>query len=260
MSKMSILEFHLVTPNLDLKAHEVSWDSKVFGNPVMEIYHFNVFNISNAFNDFSQYLLWVKEQHIGMISCRLQHQNLIESMLLESSGFRFIEMVLHPYINNLQEFEITVDPLKILPAIDTDIEKLQSIAERAFFFERFYMDHRLDKNIASKRYCNWVKNTLSHRKQLLLKVINANRLVGFFIVEEIAPLTIYWHLTAIDPEFQGMGYGRQAWLSMMQFFKLKGFKSIETTISARNIRVLNLYAQIGFRFKPPQMTFHWLKS
>jgi len=38
-----------------------------------------------------------------------------------------------------------------------------------------------------------------------------------------------------------------------------GAQRVRTCIVARNHRVLNLYAGLGFRFPPPQMTFHWVK-
>jgi hypothetical protein len=46
---------------------------------------------------------------------------------------------------------------------------------------------------------------------------------------------------------------------MLQRHRNEGAAVITTTISARNVRVLNLYSKLGARFLPPEMTFHWLK-
>jgi RimJ/RimL family protein N-acetyltransferase len=70
----------------------------------------------------------------------------------------------------------------------------------------------------------------------------------------------YWHLTAIAPAFQGRGYGKRVWREMLHFHQREGMKQIATTIAARNTPVLNLYASLGFRFQPPEITLHWLRD
>jgi hypothetical protein len=42
--------------------------------------------------------------------------------------------------------------------------------------------------------------------------------------------------------------------------KISKCEAVTTTISSRNTRVLNLYAKLGFRFMPPEITFHWLSD
>jgi RimJ/RimL family protein N-acetyltransferase len=41
--------------------------------------------------------------------------------------------------------------------------------------------------------------------------------------------------------------------------KRAGAKRVRTSVVARNNRVLNLYARLGFRFSQPKMTFHWVR-
>jgi RimJ/RimL family protein N-acetyltransferase len=36
-----------------------------------------------------------------------------------------------------------------------------------------------------------------------------------------------------------------------------GCDSVSTTVAVRNVRVINLYAKLAFRFRAPAMTFHW---
>jgi RimJ/RimL family protein N-acetyltransferase len=43
---------------------------------------------------------------------------------------------------------------------------------------------------------------------------------------------------------------------MMLLQRDNGMRAIETTISAHNTPVMNLYARLGFRFEDAQMTFH----
>jgi len=194
-----------------------------------------------------------------MISCRLPHHKLSESALLERNNFRFIEMVLHPTILNLQEIHIEDQCLLISPIDEVDKPLISGIATKAFSYERFHVDPYLNPNIGNTRYRQWVENSKSSDTQQLLKATLDGKIIGFFLVEYRDNL-VYWHLTAISPEYQGRGLGARVWFSMMAQHKRDGFQKILTTISARNTPVLNLYSKLNFRFNPPEMTFHWVKQ
>jgi hypothetical protein len=43
---------------------------------------------------------------------------------------------------------------------------------------------------------------------------------------------------------------------MIALNRQQGARIIETTISARNTAIVNLYVALRFRFLPPLMTFH----
>jgi len=47
---------------------------------------------------------------------------------------------------------------------------------------------------------------------------------------------------------------------MMQFAREAGATEVRSSVVARNVRALNLYASLGFRLDPPTMTFHWLRA
>ena len=65
-------------------------------------------------------------------------------------------------------------------------------------------------------------------------------------------------INAVAPGAQGQGYGWRAWQAMLAQAHLEGAERVRTAIVARNHRVLNLYARLGFRFPAPLMTFHWV--
>jgi ribosomal protein S18 acetylase RimI-like enzyme len=71
---------------------------------------------------------------------------------------------------------------------------------------------------------------------------------------------VYWHLTAVAPQCQGQGYGWRVWRAMLAHHARGGVRSVRTTITAGNVPVLNLYSKLGFRFLPPETTFHWLRE
>lgn len=259
MGERSKLKFTLFTEAIKLVAEEAIWDTAIFESPVVQVNEIKILQQQGAGTDYIKFKKWLDEERVKIVSCRLLHDQLIESMLLESNDFRFIEMVLHPRIERLQEITIESDTLQIFPALADDLPALQNIAERAFIHDRYHMDPRLDPQYGNERYSQWVKNTLEHPTQSLIKVMDAERLVGFFIFEKKPDNSIYWHLTAVSPEWQGSGYGKRVWKAMLRHHQAERYNVVTTTISARNNIVLNLYSKLGFYFLPPEITFHLVR-
>lgn len=247
------------SPTLDLEARGISWDSELLGCPVAEIISMRADGLAESQNEFDRFQDWLQENGYGMVSCRLPHQKLIESALLEKNRFRFVEMVLHPELGNLQKIDVNAHGIEIGLAGPEDVPAIAVIAETAFEFERFHIDPFLNVEIANARYKRWVESSAGSKTQILLKARLNGRIIGFFLVE-YENRQVYWHLTAITPELKGRGLGVRVWKAMMRQHQKDGMHSILTTISARNVPVLNLYSKLNFRFQPPEMTFHWVNQ
>ncbi|MBK1656434.1 GNAT family N-acetyltransferase [Allochromatium vinosum] len=246
------------TANLWLEWSEAWWDSAIFGNPVLQIVQLEI-RATNASQDFT--LFEHERDALGcvLVSCRLPHERLQESMLLEAHAFRFIEMVYQPYLDRLPDrMPAESERLQSVLAQPEDLPAVLVIAGSAFRTERFCMDPRLDPDLSDSRYRQWVSSSLNHPSQRLYVIRDQSRLVAFFVTEMQPDGSCYWHLTAVAPDCQGQGYGRRAWLTMLHQAQEQGAVRVQTCIAARNHRVLNLYARLGFRFPPPLMTFHWV--
>ncbi|MGJ0507548.1 MAG: GNAT family N-acetyltransferase [Methylocystis sp.] len=251
--------FSLSRDGFVLEARLAPWDADAFGFPVAQITRIDVKASERAEKEYGAFQSWVSANDVRIVSCRLSHERLAASMFLEDRGFRFIEMVLHPQFEALQKRNLPDEALAVVPALDRDLPALQAIAEQAFRHERYHMDPRLDPRLADKRYGRWVRASFNHPTQQLLKIVDGQQIIGVFVVEMDRGSRVHWHLTAIAPDFQGKGYGRRTWLSMLRYHRDKGAIMITTTISARNVRVLNLYSRLSARFLPPEMTFHWVR-
>lgn len=250
----------LETGALSLDYFQVPWDSDIFGFPVAQIAEMRVLLPAQARADLATFQAWLEQESIQLASCRLAHDQLNESMLLEQAGFRFVEMVLHPHLADLQGFPCAPQGLRVELAGSTDLPAIEEIAAQAFGHERFHADPRLDSALADRRYLVWVRNSHGHPSQRLYKIRDGADLIAFFVTEAQPDGLCYWHLTAISPAFQGRGYGKRVWREMLHFHQREGMARIGTTIAARNTPVLNLYASLGFRFRPPEMTLHWLRD
>lgn len=250
----------LDTPRLRLSWSEAPWDTAIFGYPVLQIGAIEV-RADGAEGDFAPYERARDACGSDLASCRLAHGQLRESMLLEARGFRFIEMVYQPELDALPErFPLADTGLAITAGRESDLPELLDIAGTAFRNERFHVDPRLPLHLGDLRYQNWVRSTLGHPRQRLHVLREGGEIVAFFVTEKQDDGTCYWHLNAVAPKAQGRGIGRRAWQAMAAAARAEGAARVRTSIVARNHRVLNLYARLGFSFPPPAMTFHWVRA
>lgn len=250
----------LSTSSLKMTWAAAPWDQIVCGFPVLHISALEVHSGGGA--DGMQAFEQERDRlGAGLVSCRLPHECMTESMLLEDHGFRFIEMLYAPELNlSALETNEHVARLAVSRALDDDLPALMDIARTSFHNERFKMDHRLDPDVSDQRFQNWVASSHRHATQELYVVREGARRIAFFVTELLSDGTCYWHLNAVAPDAQGQGYGRRVWVSMLDHASSAGAWRVRTSIVARNHRVLNLYARLGFYFPPPLMTFHWVRS
>lgn len=245
------------TPDLFLEWTETPWDTAIYGRPVLQITSLEArgSKAGEALSGFEQ----ARDALDAMlVSCRLSHDRLRESMLLEDHGFRFIEMLYQPELALSEKDWAFEGELVAARATANDLQDILEIAGNAFRNERFHVDPRLDPALGDRRYCNWVRSSLDHPTQELHVLRDEGRIVSFFVLEMQDDGTCYWHLNAVSPNAQGKGYGQRAWRTMLHQASVRGARRVQTSIVARNHRVLNLYAKLGFRFPPPLMTFHWV--
>lgn len=248
------------TESLRLKWTRAPWDEAVCPFPVLQIDEIEVRGAA-ARDDMRAFEDERARIGAGLVSCRIAHHKLAESMLLETCDFRFIEMLYAPQLDlTALGPSLDSDELTIANAREEDMPALLRIAGSAFQNERFKMDPRLDPEISDRRFQNWVASTPDHPTQQLYVISDHGRLIAFFIVEMQVDGTCYWHLNAVAPEVQGQGYGRRAWTAMLHHARHSGAQRVRTSVVARNTRVLCLYARLGFVLPGPAMTFHWVKE
>jgi RimJ/RimL family protein N-acetyltransferase len=249
------------TRNLHLGWSIVPWDAAVTGFPVWQLNDIGL-NGPSADTDMRLFEEARDRAGVGLISCRLGHDQLNASMFLENHGFRFIEMIYRPELELApgRLSDLPEPSLSVVQATEEDLPQLIDMAGTAFCNERFNVDPRLGPEMGNRRYQNWIRSSFMHPSQQLYALKDDNSIVSFFVTEMQNDGVCYWHLNAVSPEQQGQGYGLRSWLTMLHQAEDAGAMRVRTSIVARNHRVLNLYARLGFRFPPPMMTFHWVKE
>jgi GNAT superfamily N-acetyltransferase len=236
----------------------VPWDSEIFGFPVAQITRFELEEVADPQHVFDAFEDWCIEHDVRLVSCRLDHMRLRESMAIEERGFRFIETVFGPRFDKFGAIARPMHELQVSEATSVDIPKIEDIAYTVFATGRFLLDDRLAPELSRGRYANWVRSSFGSPSETVLKAEADGDLVGFFIVEHRRDQSVYWHLTAVAPEWQGKGMGLSLWQTMLLRHRAEGATFVETTISGHNLPIMNLYARLGFSFASGQMTFHRL--
>ena len=236
----------------------VPWDTEIFGFPVAQISRMELGDGADPGTILREFDAWCAGQDVRLASCRLDHTRLRESMALEDVGFRFVEMVHEPRLDLIDHVAAPGLMLQVGEAVEDDLAAIEEIAQSAFTTGRFLLDWRLPPELSRRRYAAWVRNSFEDPGHVVLKGTVDGELVGFFIVEPRPDGSVYWHLTAIAPRWQGKGMGMSLWRTMLLRHRTDGATSVSTTISGHNPPVLNLYARLGFKFGAAQMTFHRL--
>jgi len=238
----------------------VPWDSEIFGFPVAQITRVALEEGARSAEALGEFQTWCDEHAVHLVACRLDHLELRESMALEDAGFRFIEMVYRLRLDSFEGIDPPRDVVLVTPASPSDLSSIEEIASAAFTTGRFLLDWRLPPELSNRRYATWVRNSVDAPRHTILKAEVDGELVGFFIVEDRTDGSVYWHLTAIAPAWQGRGIGSSLWRTVLLRHQMEGATSVETTISGHNLAILNLYERLGFSFSSAQMTFHWLRE
>lgn len=241
-----------------LECNIVTWDSEVFEFPVVQITRILVGDDIEFLSIKSTFEEWLDDNKVRLVSCRLLASNAKEIFWLESFGFKFIELVLHPYTQDLVSGNDKGGP-DVLDVDASEIQIIKDIASSSFGYERFHADPRLSSEKADLRYANWVESSFTSSSQNLLKIVESDQIVGFFVFETLKEAEVYWHLTAISPSHQGRGLGEKGWKSVIDYHRHNKVSKISTTIAAMNVPVLNLYSKLNFKFSPPEATFHLLR-
>jgi ribosomal protein S18 acetylase RimI-like enzyme len=243
-----------------LECFLVPWDSEIFGFPVAQIGRIDLGDGAVGDELLEEFDEWCANRDVRLVACRLDHLQLRESMTLEGHGFRFVETVYGPRLDKLDGVSEPRQAIVVSKALPSDLPSIQEIAYSAFTTGRFLLDWRLPPELSKRRYASWVRTSFYAPRQTILKAEADGDLVGFFIAEQRPDGSVYWHLTAVAPKWQGQGMGLSLWQTMLLRHRDEGASYVETTISGHNVPAINLYSRLGFSFGSSQMTFHWLRE
>jgi hypothetical protein len=211
------------------------WDQAAFGLYTAEVVEYSEAALREAAQTPGHYTIKVDP--------------LADKALLHKYGFYYCDTLLEPHC--------TPDKLKPQAHPQATISKqagwegLLAICHGAFAHGRFHRDFNLDRAKADLRYDNWLRQL--HDKGEVYGLYWDGELAGF-----IAHAGNNLVLHAVAASQRGKGRAKYWWSAVSGELFAAGHAELQSSISATNLAVLNLYASLGYSFRHPLDVYHCL--
>lgn len=214
---------------------ETPWDSKVFGFFTAEI------------NTYSEDAIQACYKQPGLYTLKLEP--LADKSLANEHGFYYCDTLLQPVCKRADLVAFENQSTSI--SLNTNKQALLNICSNAFTHGRFHRDFHITKQQADQRYVNWLSELIDNDK--VFSLLYQGEIAGFIATKNNQLL-----LHAVAENFRGQGLAKYWWSSVCHDLFEHGFESVESSISASNLAVVNLYASLGFKVKSATDVYHKL--
>jgi ribosomal protein S18 acetylase RimI-like enzyme len=212
----------------------VPWDKKAFDVDCYEVSNLELHRLEELKNT------------PGHFTLRLDP--LISAAQIQEFGFRYVDTLLVPACH--QESFIAHSNAEVNIAKSVKLSDLSDIASNAFLHGRYHRDGLIPLHLAEKRYQNWLKDLYAADK--VVGIEYQGRLAAFIAIEDSKLI-----LHAVHLKLRGRGLAKYLWTPVCESLFVKGFPAIESSISAANLAVMNLYARLGFTIKSAEDIYHF---
>jgi len=201
---------------------------------------------------------WARAHDVELVGTQVPASDIAGVHFFGRIGFRTIETTLVVRFDNIQKARRDAPREVVLaPAGEQDLEAILRMAGGTFQQGRYHADVRVPRNLADRRYQDWVRRTgLARNPQILLAARTDAEVCGFSIVE-IDGRQGYLHLYAVDPSRKGAGIGLSMIVELLRYFHERGAGTVRSKISAANVASMNTLAFLGGRFLDPRVMMHW---
>jgi ribosomal protein S18 acetylase RimI-like enzyme len=239
------------------------WDKEHFGFVVGRLEHIQGVDEEVLRLLVDETVNQLRARGVHMCSARLSNDALTALQLLETSGFRYIELTLDPW-RDLSTWE----PRAVggsRPTRTGDVDRLCAIARSAFRTDRFHRDPRFGRAAADGVYEKWIRtwHADSSANQHSRVLIHDDEVAGFFMFELFRPFGAAGQtvmrivLNGVEPSKARTGVGFRMYCEALDEAS-DAASSATTTVAAANPAVINLYAKLGFRVTSSgEVTMHW---
>ena len=234
------------------------WDLETFGFPVADFQIDYLPEILLQKEQISKSLEnWAKVHNVELIGATVSAGDISKLSFIQSLGFRYVDSTLLVYYLNVKGGKYPLSEIEVVIAGKDHIESIVEISGKAFMTGRYHCDKSFPKQLANKRYQDWVRRAFKRvGNQLLLAAIKDNQVCAFSVIE-IIDREGYIHLNAVDPAQQGQGKGLGLVASTLRYFQREGVDCVRSKISFALTRALNLHSRLGAGFDNPQILLHW---
>jgi hypothetical protein len=234
----------------------LSWDEAIFGFPVADLRIGPEPTKAKDIPLFQEALLnFSRQTRSELVSVRVAASQTALIARLLQAGFVYVD------------FSLLMTLLKIEPALlpkarsglrraePADHDAICEICSSAFHFGRYHTDPCFPRELANRRYVQWVRRALSGSDSgdVVFVLGKAGSVFGFMHValhDNNADL----RLGAVAP---GSSLGLLLYAETLRAVHALGAMTVSTGISAANTRVMQVYSALGFQYSRPEVILHW---
>ena len=236
------------------------WDEAVFGFPVADLSlsgdSFPETNPSVAIREALN--AFCGQTKSELVSARAGGADTAAQAMLIAAGFLPVDFSVLARIQPLRPQSLPKQRFPLRPAARKDHEAIFRIAESAFAFGRYHGDPGFPRDLANRRYGQWVRNALENGNpdNHVLVLGRSDSVLGFMNVvihDGHADL----RLGAVDPESESGLAGFALYAETLRTAHALGARSASAKIAAANTRIMNVCALLGYRLFNPEATLHW---
>jgi RimJ/RimL family protein N-acetyltransferase len=204
---------------------------------------------------------WCRQERVEFCVARVDARDLKAIHALERHGFRYIETTVENSFDFRRASPPTCEMGVLRPPRPGEEIALVAATRAAFASHRFYADPGFPRERVDAMYESWVVNSLRDSKWQTL-VLEVERVSRGFLTYRLEDLTPYlglrlakWRMAALAPEHRGKGYGEALFAGTLR--ALFGTVDIvDSGLTTRNLRSVNLHSKIGFRTVCCSVTLH----
>ena len=189
---------------------------------------------------------------IAFASCRLSEDDGETISALEHSGMAIVERLM-TFAHPLRDAAGPVEPDTTQPT-EADADACAAVAARAFRFDRFHADPKIDDALADALKAAWIRNSVLGRADRVLVHRESARIVAFnacMLRDGDAVID----LIGVDPDHQGRGIGRRLTQAALTHYAGRASRMVVGTQTA-NETSLSLYRRAGFLHERTAVTLH----
>lgn len=196
---------------------------------------------------------WCRREAITFCSARLPLADPAAVGALEAAGYRFVEVIVHPWYE-LAEWAERESPDRCRPLRKDDEDAVARIARSAFRADRFHLDPRIDTAVADAIYERWARDWFADGDAGEGMVLEEDGTVCGFVLFRTAggrphslPPYVDLQLTAVDPAVTRRGTAQALYRDT--FARLVGVVDYAVgSYSLRNAPMRGLHRRLGARY------------
>jgi hypothetical protein len=234
------------------------WDTEIFGFPVAA-YEPGDLRVIGADLDAvrRRFDAWAASHGVELIACTVDPDDRPWRAVLPAIGFTYVEQTVRIMLR-VQSFAAPPPATPVRRATADDHPQIEEIAGHAFRHGRYHADPRFPPELADRRYRWWIRNACASGDPAeRVYVLGKPGLVKGFFQLRLAKDRAEVGIIAVAEAVQGSPAGPELVIGTQLALKADGVRWITSKVSAANVRLLNLVAHFGYRFRQPQATFHW---